>query len=320
MAAWKVAPALTAGCACILKPAEETPLSALFLAELCHDAGIPPGLINVVTGLGHEAGALLAAHGSVDKVAFTGSTEVGREIVRAASGNLKKVTLELGGKSPVIVLEDADLPSAISGAAQAIFSNSGQVCTAGSRLYVHHKHYGRVVDGLSEIASSLQMGYGLEAGSVLGPLVSKKQQSRVLSYIRSGIDDGATVQSGGRSRSRGYFVEPTVLVDVQPEMSVVREEIFGPVVAAMAYDSLDEVAASANDTTYGLSASVWTKDIRKANWLARKLRVGRVGINVHGVADVTMPTGGYKQSGWGRELGPEGLDSFLEYKSVFVAP
>jgi phenylacetaldehyde dehydrogenase len=319
MASWKVAPALAAGCASILKPAEETPFTALWLGQICLEAGVPAGVMNVVTGYGEEVGAGLTAHSGVDKVAFTGSTEVGREIVHAAAGNLKKITLELGGKSPVVILDDADLDAAIPGAAGAIFSNSGQVCTAGSRLFVHQRHYDAVVEGVSKIAGNLRVGYATDPDVQMGPLISAKQRERVLGYIQSGVSEGAEIQVGGRSRDRGYYVEPTVLVKARPSMRAVQEEIFGPVVAAMSYDDIDEIADRANDTSYGLAASVWTRDVRKAHRIARAIKAGRVGINVHGLADVAMPTGGYKESGWGRELGPEGLENFLETKSVFAA-
>lgn len=319
MASWKVAPALAAGCACILKPAEETPLTALWLGQICLEAGVPAGVVNVVTGYGEEAGARLTAHPDVDKVAFTGSTEVGREIVRAAAGNMKKVTLELGGKSPVVILDDADIDAAIPAAAAAIFSNSGQVCTAGSRLFVHKQHYDAVVNGISRIATDLRVGYATDPDVQMGPLVSAKQRERVLGYIESGVSEGAEVLVGGHTRDRGYYVEPTVLVNAAPTMHVVQEEIFGPVVAAMSYDDIAEIVDRANDTTYGLAASVWTNDVRKAHRIARAIKAGRVGINVHGLSDVAMPTGGYKESGWGRELGSEGLENFLETKSVFTA-
>jgi phenylacetaldehyde dehydrogenase len=318
MAAWKLAPALTAGCTCVLKPAEETPLTALLLGEILLEAGVPAGAVNIVTGYGHTAGAALAEHDGVDKVAFTGSTEVGKLIVRAASGNLKKVTLELGGKSPVIVFDDADLDQAIEGAARAIFSNAGQICTAGSRLFVHEKIYSQVVAGVAAKARDIRLGDGFDADTQMGPVISARQQDRILGYIESGVADGAHAHTGGPVPQTGYFVPPTVLMDAAPDMSVVREEIFGPVLAAMPFRDTDEAVALANDTEYGLAGSVWTQDITKAHAIARRLRAGRVGLNVHGLAHIAMPTGGYKQSGWGRELGPEGLENYLETKSVFT--
>jgi len=319
MAAWKLAPALAAGCSCVLKPAEETPLTALRLGRILHEAGVPAGVVNVVTGFGETAGAALTAHPDVDKVAFTGSTEVGKLIVRAAAGNLKKLTLELGGKSPVVVLADADLELAIPGAASAIFSNSGQICSAGSRLFVHRSVFDQVIAGVAEIGRSLRVGHGLDPDSQIGPLVSDKQLARVTGYIASGIADGSEVVTGGkRIGDTGNFVEPTVLVNVNRSMRVVREEIFGPVVAAMPFTEPDEVVAAANDTTYGLSSSIWTRDVGAAHHVARRLRAGRVGINVHSPGDYSMPSGGYKQSGWGREHGPDGLAPYLETKSVFA--
>jgi phenylacetaldehyde dehydrogenase len=261
MAAWKLGPALATGNCVILKPAEQTPLSALKLAELIAEAGVPEGVVNVVTGFGETAGAALAAHNDVDKVAFTGSTEVGKLIVAAATGNLKKVSLELGGKSPNIVFDDAD-PSAIEGAANAIFFNHGQCCVAGSRLFVQQSRFDEVVDGVAEIAKSIKLGSGLDESTQMGPLVSDEQFRRVTGYLESGKEDGATaLTGGGRFGDRGYFVEPTVLTNTSPSMKIVREEIFGPVVVAAPFSDLDEIAAAANDTEYGLGAGIWTKDI-----------------------------------------------------------
>jgi phenylacetaldehyde dehydrogenase len=316
MAAWKLAPALAAGCTIVLKPAEQTPLSALFLAGLLAEAGVPDGVVNVVPGYGETAGAALAAHDGVDKVAFTGSTEVGKLIVAAAAGNLKKVSLELGGKSPNIVFDDAD-PGVVAGAANAIFFNHGQCCSAGSRLFVQQSRFDEVVDGVSEIAKSIKLGPGMEPGTQMGPLVSSEQRSRVTGYLDSGKADGATaVAGGGRHGERGYFVEPTVLTDTRPEMKVVREEIFGPVVVAAPFSDLDEIAAVANDTEYGLAAGIWTRDISKAHALAKKIRAGTVWINCYNVFDASLPFGGYKQSGWGREMGHEVLNNYTEVKAI----
>jgi phenylacetaldehyde dehydrogenase len=316
MAAWKLAPALACGNTVVLKPAEQTPLTALRLAELIAEAGIPDGVVNVVTGFGETAGAALAAHNDVDKVAFTGSTEVGKLIARAATGNLKKVSLELGGKSPNVVFDDAD-PSAIEGAANAIFFNHGQCCVAGSRLYVQQGRFDEVVDGVAEIAKSIKLGPGLEQGTQMGPMVSDEQMRRVTGLVDSGIAEGATALSGGgRHGTRGYFVEPTVLTNTRPDMTVVREEIFGPVVVAAPFSDLDEVAAVANDTPYGLGAGIWTKDISKAHALAKKIRAGSIYINCYNVFDAALPFGGYKQSGWGREMGHEVLEAYTEVKAV----
>jgi phenylacetaldehyde dehydrogenase len=316
MAAWKVGPALATGNCVVLKPAEQTPLSALKLAELIAEAGVPEGVVNVVTGFGETAGAALAAHNDVDKVAFTGSTEVGKLIVAAAAGNLKKVSLELGGKSPNIVFDDADA-AAVEGAASAIFFNHGQCCVAGSRLFVQQSRFDEVVDGVAEIAKSIKLGSGLDEGTQMGPLVSDEQFRRVTGYLESGRADGATaVTGGGRFGDRGYFVEPTVLTNTDPSMKIVREEIFGPVVVAAPFSDLDEIASAANDTEYGLGAGIWTKDISKAHALAKKIRAGTVWINCYNVFDASLPFGGYKQSGWGREMGHEVLEAYTEVKAV----
>jgi phenylacetaldehyde dehydrogenase len=316
MAAWKLGPALATGNTVILKPAEQTPLTAIRLASLIAEAGVPEGVVNVVTGFGETAGASLAAHPLVDKIAFTGSTEVGRLIVHAAAGNLKKVSLELGGKSPNIVFDDAS-PDAVAGAANAIFFNHGQCCVAGSRLFVQQSRFDEVVEGVSEIAKSIKLGPGMNADTQMGPLVSDEQLRRVTGYLESGREDGATaLTGGGRWGDTGYFVEPTVLTNTRPDMKVVREEIFGPVVVAAPFQSLDEIAAAANDSEYGLGAGIWTQDISKAHALAKKLRAGTVWINCYNVFDAALPFGGYKQSGWGREMGHEVLEAYTEVKAV----
>ncbi len=319
MAAWKLAPALAAGCTVVLKPAEQTPLSALRLGELFCEAGFPDGVVNIVPGFGETAGAALAAHPDVDKVAFTGSTEVGRLIVRAAAGNLKKVTLELGGKSPNIVLADADPEVAIAGAANAIFFNHGQCCVAGSRLFVEDKIYDQVVEGLAARAKKIQLGPGMDEKTQMGPLVSDEQLSRVQGYLQSGLAEGAKAAAGGaRHGTTGYYVQPTVLVDVKPDMKVVREEIFGPVVTTHRFSSFEQVQVEANDTVYGLGAGIWTRDLSRAHRLAKQLRAGTVWVNCYNVFDAAMPFGGYKQSGWGREMGHNAIDLYTETKSVCI--
>jgi phenylacetaldehyde dehydrogenase len=320
MAAWKLAPALATGCTSVLKPAEQTPLTALRLGELILEAGYPEGVVNILPGYGHTAGAAIAAHPGVDKVAFTGSTEVGRLITQAALGNLKKVTLELGGKSPAIVLDDADLDVAIPGAAMAIFFNQGQVCTAGSRLYVHKSIFDKVVEGVAGAAKQFTIGHGLGAATQMGPLVSEEQAKRVCGYIDAGLAAGARAVAGGRRLDQpGYFVEPTVLVDTNPTMKVVQEEIFGPVVVAMPFTDLDDVVKAANNSIYGLGASVWTRDLTRMHRIVPALKAGTVWVNCHSVVDSAMPFGGYKQSGWGRELGKAAIEGYTESKSVCLA-
>ena len=320
MAAWKLGPVLATGNTVVLKPAEQTPLSALRLAEIIQEAGIPDGVLNVVTGDGENAGAPLAAHDDVDKVAFTGSTEVGKMIVQAAAGNLKKVTLELGGKSPNIVYKDvADIKATAAGAASAIFFNHGQCCCAGSRLYIEKPIFDDVVSEVSGIAKKMKVGPGLESPD-MGPLVSQEQFEKVKGYIKSGQSDGAKCTVGGGTvGDKGYFVEPTVLINTNDKMDVIKEEIFGPVVAAEPFEDQDEIIARSNNTTYGLAAAVWTSDVQKAIKTAEAFRAGTVWVNTYNIFDAALPFGGYKQSGWGREMGSEILDAYTETKSVVIA-
>jgi phenylacetaldehyde dehydrogenase len=318
MAAWKLGPGLATGCTVVLKPAEQTPLSALRLGELLLEAGMPAGVVNIVTGFG-DAGAALAAHPNVDKVAFTGSTDVGRKIVQAAAGNLKKLTLELGGKSPQIVLRDADMEVAIPGAAMAIFFNHGQCCAAGSRLYVEADVFDDVIAGVADEARKIKLGPGLDPDTQMGPLVSSDQMNLVCGFVESGIAEGARAVAGGhRAGERGYFVEPTVMVDTTPEMKVVREEIFGPVVTAMPFTDHEHVLPAANLSNFGLAAGVWTRDISHAHRIASELQAGTVWVNCYNVFDAALPFGGFKESGWGREMGRDVLDNYLETKSVCI--
>jgi phenylacetaldehyde dehydrogenase len=319
MAAWKLGPALATGCTVVLKPAEQTPLSALRLGELLLEAGVPDGVVNIVPGFGETAGAALAAHDDVDKIAFTGSTEVGKLIARTATGNLKRVSLELGGKSPNIVFSDADVDAAIAGAAQGIFFNQGEVCSAGSRLYVQEDQFDRVVEGLSNAASSIRVGHGLDPSTEMGPLVSQEQFDRVTRYLSIGEQEGNRATVGGSAiEGDGWFVQPTVIVDATADSTIVREEVFGPVIAAMPFSDLDDLARQANDSAYGLAAGVWTRDISKAHQLAKKIKAGTVHLNSYHVFAAELPFGGYKQSGWGREMGEEVLNNYLETKSVIV--
>jgi len=321
MAAWKLGVALAAGCTVILKPAEQTPLSALKLGQLICEAGFPDGVVNIVTGFG-DAGAALASHNDVDKIAFTGSTEVGHEIVKASAGNLKKVTLELGGKSPSIVFPDADLDLAALGVANGIFFNQGQCCCAGSRIMVHKNIYDELIERVSEHGKGIKLGPGMSEETQMGPLVSKEQQDRVLGFIRSGQNDGANVLIGGNipggSLEGGCYVEPTVFTNVQTEMKIIQEEIFGPVVTAAPFEDLDEAIAKGNDTEYGLAASVWTQDINKAHKVAAGLKAGTVWVNSHNIFDAAAPFGGYKKSGYGREMGIHALENYTQVKNVIV--
>ena len=322
MAAWKLAPALACGNTVILKPAEQTPLTALRLGELVLEAGFPEGVVNIVPGFGETAGAALAAHPDVDKIAFTGSTEVGKKILQASIGNLKRVTLELGGKSPNIIFPDADLKYAIRGAVTAIFFNQGQVCTAGSRLFVHQSIYDQVVSGLSDMAKGMRIGHGIDPTTDLGPLVSQEQMERVTGYIETGKSEGARTATGGTrpegENLKGYFVQPTVFDHVKDEMTIAREEIFGPVVVALPFEDLEEVAARANKSIYGLAAGVWTSDVKKVHRMAAALKAGVVWANTYNQFDAAAPFGGVKQSGYGREMGHAVLDAYTQTKTVWV--
>ena len=319
LAAWKVAPALAAGNTVVLKPAEQTSLTALFLARIAEEAGLPPGVLNVVTGFGPTAGAALVDHPGVDKIAFTGSTAVGQEIMRRASGTLKRLTLELGGKSPNVVFADADIEAAARGAQNGIFYNKGEVCTAGSRLFVEEAVHDALLDKLAASTSRMQQGDPLDPKTRLGPQVSEAQMTRVLSYVDKGKAEGARLVTGGeRAPGKGWFVRPTIFGDVKNDMTIAREEIFGPVLSVLRFRDLEEVVRAANDTPYGLAAAVWTKDIKKAHKTARLLRAGTVWINTYGLYDSAMPFGGCKMSGFGRELGHHGLLEYTQTKSVWV--
>jgi len=318
----KLAPALAAGCSIICKPAEQAPLTASRLGELLHEWKMfPEGQINIVNGLGSVAGDALAHHHQVDKITFTGSTTTGRKLIAASAGNFKRVTLELGGKSPLFIFDDADLEKAIPAAAMAIFLNAGQVCLAGSRLYIQRGIYDRVIEGVAKIGGAMRVGDGMHADTQMGPLISEQQMARVLSYIESGVSEGAELIGGGGQRigDRGYFVSPAVFAHRgESEIRIAREEIFGPVVTAMPFDGLDDVERLANDTDYGLGSGVFTRDLSTAHQVAKRIRAGNVWINCYGLLDKSMPFGGFKQSGWGRESGFEGISAFLETKSVFA--
>lgn len=319
MAVWKLSPALAAGNTCVLKPAEQTCLTALRLGELILEAGFPAGVVNIVTGFGHSAGKTLVEHPDVNKIAFTGSTPVGKTIGKSAMDTMKRVSLELGGKSPVIVLDDADVDQVINGAANAIFFNQGEVCTAGSRLYVQRGIHDAVVSGLAAAAESFTLGSGLDPETTFGPLVSQEQMDRVLGFIESGKAEGGVVVTGGeRAREKGYFVQPTVFTNCAQDSTIVKNEIFGPVVIVTPFDSIEEVVAMANDTDFGLAASIWSRNLSAVHRLIKRINAGTVWVNTHNMVDPHLPFGGFKQSGIGREMGIEAIHMYTETKSVLM--
>ncbi|WML32368.1 aldehyde dehydrogenase family protein [Neobacillus sp. OS1-32] len=318
MLSWKVAPALAAGCTIVLKPAEQTPLSAIYFAELVEKAGFPAGVVNIVPGFGEIAGNALVEHPNVDKISFTGSTKVGKKIMKKAADTMKRLTLELGEKSPNIILPDADLEKAIPGVFNGIMFNQGEVCSAGSRVYVHRSQYDEVVAGMVELARQVKLGNGLDEETTMGPLVSKKQQERVSEFINIGVKEGAKIAFGGGKSDTGYFIEPTIFVDVEENMNIAREEIFGPVVVVMAYDSVEEAVERANNSPYGLGAGIWTENVKTAHKVANQIKSGSVWINCYDAIDPASPFGGYKQSGFGRDLSAYALESYTEVKSIWV--
>ncbi len=320
---WKIGPALATGCTVVLKPAEEAPLTSLLLGKLCLEAGVPPGVVNIVPGFGETAGAALSSHPDVDKVAFTGSHLTGQKIVQASAGNLKRVSLELGGKSPDIVFADADLDAAVPGASMAVFANSGQICSAGTRLFVEKKVYEEFTDKVAWFAKNLKVGNGVDPETQVGPLVSSEQLDRVTDYLSIGRQEGAKRLSGGERLTdgdyqKGYFVPPTVFADVRDDMRIAQEEIFGPVISAIPFTDIDEVIQRGNATTFGLGSGVWTRDVSKAHRLAKAIRAGSVWVNCYQAMDPAVPFGGYKMSGYGRESGKQHLEEYLNVKAVWI--
>lgn len=318
MAAWKLGAALATGCTVVLKPAEQTPLSALYLAQLAEEAGFPAGVINVIEGFGETTGTALVKHPKVNKIAFTGSTEVGKFIMKEAANTMKRVTLELGGKSPNIILPDANMKRAVPGALSGIMMNQGEVCSAGSRVFVQKKAYDNFMADLVSLAKNIKQGPGLNQDTKMGPLVSKEQQDRVVAYINKGKEEGAEMLTGGNHTEKGYFVEPTIFADVDDNMSIAKEEIFGPVVSAMPFEDLDDVIERANNSMYGLAAGLWTENVKNAHYVANRLKAGTVWVNCYNAFDAASPFGGYKESGFGREMGSYALDNYTEVKSVWI--
>ncbi|MEH7121791.1 MULTISPECIES: aldehyde dehydrogenase family protein [unclassified Bacillus (in: firmicutes)] len=320
LVAWKLGAALATGCTVVLKPAEQTPLTALYFAELVKRAGFPDGVVNIVPGFGNIAGEAILNHKDIDKISFTGSTVTGKHIMKRASETVKDITLELGGKSPNIIMEDANLTKAIPGVFNGIMYNHGQNCSAGSRIYVHRKHYEDVVNQLASLAKQVKLGDGLDPETEMGPLVSKQQQERVLNYIEIGKAEGAQiVAGGGKGLEKGYFVEPTIIVNVTEEMTIVKEEIFGPVAVVLPFDTIDEVVERANNSDYGLAAGIWTENVKTAHIVSNKLAVGTVWVNCYGLEPAETPFGGYKQSGIGRDNGSYALENFTKVKTIWIS-